>query len=98
MHKNHIVINEKICGGKPHISGHRVRVQDIALWHEKLGFSADEILIQVPSLTFSDVYAALSFYFDNKEQIDKDILDEQNYSENFQKNHPSKLKLKMDYA
>ena len=70
MQKNHIIIDDKICGGKPHISGHRVRVQDIALWHEKLGLTADEIIIQIPSLTFSDVYAALSFYFDHKEQIE----------------------------
>lgn len=86
MINDHIIIDKNICGGKPHISGHRVRVQDIAVWHEKLGLSADEILIQIPSLTFSDVYAALSFYFDNKEQIDKDIRDEQHYSDSFQHN------------
>ncbi len=28
----HIEITPGICGGKPRIAGHRIRVQDIALW------------------------------------------------------------------
>lgn len=90
MENNHIQISPGICGGKPHISGHRIRVQDIVVWHEKLGLSADEIILHYPTLTFSDIYAALSYYFDHQEQIDSDIREEE-FSESFLKRHSSKL-------
>lgn len=91
MENNHIEITPGICGGKPHISGHRIRVQDIVIWHEKLGLSPDEIILHYPTLTFSDIYAALSYYFDHQEQIDNDIREEEEFSESFLKRHPSKL-------
>ena len=39
----HIEITPGIAGGKPRIAGHRITVQNIAIWHERLGRSADEI-------------------------------------------------------
>jgi uncharacterized protein (DUF433 family) len=50
-------------------------VQDIVLWHEE-GRSADEIVSDFPQLSLSDVYAALAFYHDNREQIDKDLRED----------------------
>ena len=44
------VIRERIeivqgpSGPKPRVAGHRIRVQDVAIWHEKLGISPDEIV------------------------------------------------------
>jgi uncharacterized protein (DUF433 family) len=40
----HIVATPGVCGGKPRIAGHRIRVQDIALWHERVGYSVAEIV------------------------------------------------------
>jgi uncharacterized protein (DUF433 family) len=57
--KEHIEITPGICGGKPRIAGHRIRVQDIVVWHEQMGMSPDEILYHYPSITLSDIYAAL---------------------------------------
>ncbi len=98
MEKNHIEITPGFCGGKPHIAGHRIRVQDIVIWHEKLGLSADEIILHYPTLTFADIYAALSYYFDHQEQIDTDIREEEEFSESFLNRHPSKLKSKLKEA
>ena len=98
MEQNHIKITPGVCGGKPHISGHRIRVQDIVILHEKLRLSVDEILLQYPTLNFSDIYAALSYYFDYKEQIDKDIQDEHRFSASFIEKYPSKLKAKLKEA
>ena len=69
----HIEITPGVCGGKPRIAGHRIRVQDIAIWHEMMGMSADEIIYHHPSITLADVYAALSYYYDNLESIRQDI-------------------------
>ena len=98
MEINHIEIAPGICGGKPRISGHRIRVQEIVIWHEKLGLSADEIILHYPMLNFSDIYAALSYYFDHQEQIDTGIREEEKYSDTFIKRHPSKLKSKFEEA
>ncbi len=57
-------------GGKPRVAGHRITVQDIVIWHERLGRSADEIATEY-DLSLADVYAALAYYFDHREQIDR---------------------------
>lgn len=38
-----IVSTPGICGGGPRIDGHRIEVEDIAIWHERMGMSPDEI-------------------------------------------------------
>ncbi len=35
----HIEITTGVCGGKPRIAGHRIRVQDVVVWHEQMGMS-----------------------------------------------------------
>ena len=68
----HIEITPGVCGGKPRVAGHRITVANIVIWHERLGKSADEIATEY-DLTLSDVYAALAYYFDNREAIDESI-------------------------
>ena len=63
---------EGICGGKPRISGHRITVQDIVVWHERGGWSVDEIASEY-DLSLADVYAALAYYFAHRERIDRSI-------------------------
>jgi uncharacterized protein (DUF433 family) len=75
---SHIEITPGTCAGKPRIAGYRIRVQDIVLWTEE-GQSADEIVAEFPQLTLADVYAALAFYHDHREQIDKDIRDDEDF-------------------
>jgi uncharacterized protein (DUF433 family) len=68
----HIELRAGARGMRAFVAGHRVRVQDIALWNEE-GLSADEIVARVPSITLADVHAALSYYYDNREEIDRQI-------------------------
>jgi uncharacterized protein (DUF433 family) len=90
----HIVIDPAICHGKPHLAGHRIRVQDIALWHERLGMSVAEICADY-ELSLAEVYAALAYYFDYKERIDQDIAADEAYFAAFQQNNPSLLQEKL---
>jgi len=46
---------------------------DIVIWHEHLGWGADEIVSQIPTITLSDVHASLAYYFHNREEIEEDI-------------------------
>jgi uncharacterized protein (DUF433 family) len=87
----HIEITPGICGGKPRIAGHRIKVQDVVLWHEHLGLSPDEIVSQHPTITLADVYAALAYYHDHLEIIRQQIQEGEAFAEELRANTPSKL-------
>jgi uncharacterized protein (DUF433 family) len=72
----HIEITPGVAGGKPRIAGHRITVQNIVIWHERMGKSADEISAEY-ELSLADVYAALAYYFDHREEIDQSIADDE---------------------
>ncbi|MBW4554597.1 MAG: DUF433 domain-containing protein [Trichormus sp. ATA11-4-KO1] len=91
----HIEITPHVCGGKPHIVGHRIRVQDIVIWHERLGLSSDEIVSQYPSITLADVYAALAYYHDHLEEIRQQIRDDEEFAKQLQAQTPSLLQQKL---
>ncbi len=76
----HIEVTPAMAGGKPRIRGHRITVQDIAIWHERLGKSVDEIASEY-DLTLGDVHAALAYYFDHREEIDKRTGDDRALAE-----------------
>jgi uncharacterized protein (DUF433 family) len=88
----HIEITPGIAGGKPRIAGHRITVQNIAIWHERLGRSADEIATEY-GLSLADVYAALAYYFDYREEIDASIHADEDFVAELRRMIPSKLNL-----
>jgi uncharacterized protein (DUF433 family) len=92
----HIVVKPGYCGGKPHIAGHRIKVQHIAVWHERMGMSPEEIGAAHPGLTLADVYAALAHYYDHRASIDADIeADDRFVAEQKEKAGRSKLQQKL---
>jgi uncharacterized protein (DUF433 family) len=91
----HIEITPDVCGGKPHITGHRIKVQDIVVWHERMGMSPDEIVSQYPSITLSDVYAALAYYHDHLEEIRQQIQEDEAFARELQAKSPSLVKQKL---
>ena len=90
----HIVITPGVKSGRPRIAGHRITVQDIVIWHEWMGRSVDEIANDY-NLSIADVYAALAFYHDHREEIDKQIKDDEEFVEAMKKEIPSKLAKKL---
>jgi uncharacterized protein (DUF433 family) len=88
---SHIEITPGVCGGKPRIAGHRIRVEDIVVWHERMSLSADEIVSRYPQLTLADVYAALAYYYDHREQIDAQMKAGERLIEEMKSSYPSKL-------
>jgi len=69
---NHIEVTPGVAGGEPRIAGHRITVQNIVIWHERLGLSADEIASPF-GLSLADVYAGLAYYDDHRTEIDRAI-------------------------
>jgi uncharacterized protein (DUF433 family) len=80
----HIEVTPGICGGKPRITGHRIKVQDIVIWHEKMAMSPDEIVYNYPTITLADIYAALAYYHDHREEIRQDIESSENFAKQLQ--------------
>jgi len=89
-----------VCGGRPRIAGHRIRVQDVAIGYESLGMSADEIVSEHPGITLADVYAALAYYYDHRDEIRRDIDAEGAFVAAMQRSIPSRLieKLTREHA
>jgi uncharacterized protein (DUF433 family) len=84
-----IVTTPGVRGGKPRIAGHRITVSDVAIWHERMGMSPDEIVSEYPTITLSDVYAALAYYHDHREEIDREIREGEEFVEKFRAGAPS---------
>ncbi len=70
-------------------------MQDVAIWHERMGMSADEIAAEY-DLSLPEVYLALAYYFDNQEAIDKSIREDQLFVEQLRKKTPSPLRQKLN--
>lgn len=90
----HIEHQQDATGENAHIRGHRITVQDVAIWHERLGRSADEIATE-HDVTLADVYAALAYYFDHRDDIDRRIADDQALAQSLRERTPSKVAEKL---
>lgn len=88
---SHIEVAPGVCGGKPRIAGSRIRVQDVVVWHERMGRSADEIVSRYPQLTLAGVYSALAYYHDNRQQIESQMSEDRKLVEEVRRLYPSKL-------
>ncbi|MCE7948419.1 MAG: DUF433 domain-containing protein [Chloroflexi bacterium CFX4] len=75
----HIVSDPDKHNGKPRIAGKGITVQHIAALHN-LGWSVEQ-MVQEYALEFGEVYAALSYYFDHKSEIDRALAEAQQHAE-----------------
>ncbi len=73
---NHIDVTPRYLGGAPRIAGKRISVHHLVVMTEHLGIGTDEILEQY-NLTPGQLYAALSYYYDHREEIDRLIEQEE---------------------
>jgi uncharacterized protein (DUF433 family) len=93
--KQHITKTPGICGGRACIAGHRIRVMDIVVWHEMRGRSADELVAMYPGITLADVYAALTYYFENVDEIQTEFRKDGEWEAWLKANVPSKVQAKL---
>lgn len=73
---NHIDITPGYCGGAPRIAGTRITVHHLVVMVEHLGISTGEVLEQY-NLTPGQLHAALSYYYDHREEIDR-LIEQEN--------------------
>lgn len=95
--ESHIVVTPDTAHGRPRIAGHRIRVQDVAVWHEQMGMSPDEIADQF-DLTLGEVHAALAYYFDHIKEIRNDLERDRKIVAAAKKQSPSLVQAKLKKA
>jgi uncharacterized protein (DUF433 family) len=69
---SHIAINKRICRGNPTIKGTRVSVANIAGFY-LMGFGPEEIQKELPHLSLAQVYDAIAYFLDHRDEINRDI-------------------------
>ena len=67
----------------------RTRVAMIVADYLWRGWSADEIARQYPYLTLAEVHAAMTYYFDHREEIEDELVVEYREVEGWKKTHPT---------
>lgn len=70
-----------VCGGKSVIEGTRIPVWSIIKWY-KVGMPVEDIIREFPQLTPSQIHDAFSYYYDNQEEIEKDIVENEAFFRN----------------
>lgn len=69
----HISSDPAICGGSPCIAGTRIPVRILIVYVLHHGVSPEELLTYYPHVSLAAIYDALSYYYDNREEIERDI-------------------------
>jgi uncharacterized protein (DUF433 family) len=65
----------------PIIAGTTMKVVELVMAQIAYGWSPEELQFQHPYLTMSQIYSALAYYWDNKEELDADIKRRGEYAE-----------------
>jgi len=86
----YISADPAICDGKPVISGTRIRVAQIAIEYDRLGWTPDQIVEAHPYLTLAQVHDALSYYYENQSALDADINAGQEFVATIREHYASK--------
>ena len=76
------------------IAGKGVLVQAIVVWHTVLNRSPEEIALD-HNLTVAEVYAALSYYHDHREKIDRSIWEDDRLIAEMKAKSPSILQQRL---
>ena len=76
----HIVVDDQ---GVPHIAGTTMKVIQIARDHLGSRWDAEQIVIQYPHLSRPQVHSALAYYFEHRDELDRDIERRRQFVEGF---------------
>src|SRR6266513_897113 len=86
----YIVATPGTLGGKARIAGRRISVEDIAIWHDRLGKTVDEVCAEY-DLSLAEVHAALAYYFDHQTEIDRHSKETDAFVKALRDSSPSNL-------
>ncbi len=73
---NRVTSTPGVCGGRPCIAGHRIRIFDIYVMHGLQGRTTDEILKSYPTISRANVEAGIAYYLNHRGDMEQESLDE----------------------
>jgi uncharacterized protein (DUF433 family) len=77
---SHITKDPEVCGGRACIDGSRIRVVDIACL-QRDGYAPERMLEVYPSLNLAQIHAALSYYYENPQEIESALREDREVAE-----------------
>jgi len=83
----HIAIDPDYCCGKPRIAGTRMPVATIAQMYLEMGVSLEAIASEY-NLSQAAVYAAMAYYYDHREEIDRHTAESEALVQQMMRNSP----------
>ncbi len=87
----YVVSRRDICQGSPVIRGSRLRVIDVAIEYDRLGYTPDQILDAHPHINLAEVHDALSYYYENQKKLDEHLKKNLSKVSQIRKRYPSKV-------
>jgi uncharacterized protein (DUF433 family) len=90
----HIERHPAFRGGRARILGTRIAVDDVVIMHRHLGQSLEEIAGRY-DLSPAAVHAAMTYYYDHKDEIDGLIASDDAFADAFKRDNPSRLHEKL---
>ena len=78
------IIKDKIMSGSPRIAGTRIRVRDIVEKYIVIKESP-AVIAREFGISVSDVHEALSYYYENAEEIQEEIRRDKEFIDKFRK-------------
>ncbi|MFT3879012.1 MAG: DUF433 domain-containing protein [Gemmatales bacterium] len=92
----HIVSTIDTCNGQPRINGTRIRVWDVYWWYEREGMSVDQIIADYPQLSPAAIHAAMTFYWDHREELHQHHDASRKLVEEHQRKNPSVVQARIE--
>lgn len=81
-----------VRNNRPCIAGTGVSVRTVVGLY-KLGLNPEEISREMPHLTLAQVYAALTYYHANREEIERDIVEEETAADEIERQNYAQKRL-----
>jgi uncharacterized protein (DUF433 family) len=91
---HYIEITPNVRGGKPRIVGTRITVADIVIMFLRMGQSL-EVIAGKYDLSPAAVYAAMSYYYDHRIEVEQSIQEDEAFADEYMRAHPSPLQTKL---
>jgi uncharacterized protein (DUF433 family) len=66
----HVVLDDRQV---PMIAGTTMKVVELVLDSQAYGWSAEELKLQHPYLTLGQIHSALAYYWDHREELDREL-------------------------
>lgn len=74
----HILLDEK---GTPIIEGTSLKVIELVVEKQAYGWSPEELWLQHPYLGLAEIHAALAYYWDHAQDLDREITERLEHTE-----------------